>query len=180
METTQIRPVYSAPIVVQVRPNQRLKRLSDQLAQHQNEIRGLEKQIQTLSIEAQRLDRSGANNTLDAVRRRSEIRQQLLSLEEMLRGVQHRHDQVSNEREQWVEQFAWNEYRRGLLWQELATARPGCVSDWSYAKLHNYGEREIRTVGDVKRDLVSLLQWLINFGDSEQALAELQQLETEI
>ena len=179
METVEIRPRNSLPITIQLRPSERLDQLAQQGAEHERAVRDLEKQIRSLEVEAQRLDQN-QTFSLEASQKRAGIKRQLAAAEQQLLEHRARRDQVLNQREQWVEQIGNREYMRRRLWQELSEARPGPVSDWSMTRMYAIGQREQRTTGDVKRDLIDTLTWLLNFGGPDDELQrELTQLSQE-
>jgi chromosome segregation ATPase len=176
METIEIRPQGELPTTIQIRNSPRLEKLAQDVAQHNRSIRDHEAQIHSLTVESQRLDHGGTFS-VEISQRKAAIKQKLQAAERQLREHSSHRDRISDERRQWVEQIAVREYQRRTLWQELPLARPGPVSDWSMMRMYNLGEREQRTTGDVKRDLIDTLGWLINFsGPDAELVQELQQL----
>ena len=174
---TEIRPQGALPVTIQVRSNERLEKMAQEQAEYERSIRDLENQIQALEFERRKLDQS-QNYSLEGGQQRAETKRRLEALERQLAEQQSRRNSVADQHEQWRYEFAIRQYRRARLWEEYAQAREGPVSDWSYTKMYNIGDREQRTTGDVKRDLIDTITWILSFGGEDAALrSELQQLQ---
>lgn len=175
MESVEIRHPGEMPTIIQIR-SERVDRLRRSITQHESAMRDLEEQAQRLTLEIQRLDR-GDNHSLETSQRRAAVKQQLQTLDRQIIEHQSHKKRIDDECRQWKEEIGIRQFRRRLLWREMAEARPGPVSDWSYTRMYAIGEKEQRTTGDVKRDLVDTITWLLNFsGPDAELTQELQQL----